>query len=112
MVRDRNPMFVVLHDGSIRNGYTLKIDNRTLRPQAVQVSFTGVPGAVLKTPGAPSSRGRLATVVDPDGESALRVLVSAPPGAAGQAMTQAAFRIEAKGSSETQRTVFVTGAGQ
>jgi polyferredoxin len=112
VVRDRNPMFVVLHDGSIRNGYTLKIDNRTLRPQAVQVSFTGVPGAVLKTPGAPSSRGQLTTVVDPDGESALRVLVSAPPGAAGQSMTRAAFRIEANGSSETQRTVFVTGAGQ
>jgi cytochrome c oxidase accessory protein FixG len=112
VVRDRNPMFVVLHDGSIRNGYTLKIGNRTLEPQAVRISFTGVPGAVLKTPGEPSSRGQLATVVDPDSESALRVLVSAPAGAAGQTMTPASFRIQASGSSETQRTVFVTGAGQ
>ena len=112
VVRDRNPMFVQLQDGSIRNGYTLKIDNRTLEPQALRVSFTGVPGAVLKTPGAPSSRGQLTTTVDPDGEASLRVLIAAPPGATRQAMTPATFKIETAGASESERTVFISGVGQ
>jgi cytochrome c oxidase accessory protein FixG len=112
VVHDRNPLFVRLHDGSIRNGYTLKISNRTLEPQTFTVSFSGVPGAVLKTPGEPSSRNALNTTVDADGEGALRVLVAAPAGSTSQAMAPAAFRIQAQGKSDIESTVFISGAGQ
>jgi cytochrome c oxidase accessory protein FixG len=109
VVRDRNPMFVRLHDGSIRNGYTLKIDNRTLEPRTFTVTFSGVPGAILRTPGEPASRTALTTTVDADGEGSLRVLVAVPPSAVQAGMTQAAFRIETGGRGESERTVFVTG---
>ncbi len=112
VVKDRNPMFVRLHDGAIRNGYTLKIDNRTLSPQAIRVTFTGVPGATLKTPGEPVSRADLVTTVDADGEGALRVFVAAPPGAVAGPMTPAAFHIETQGVTESGPTVFVAGAGR
>jgi cytochrome c oxidase accessory protein FixG len=109
VVRDRNPMFVRLHDGSVRNGYTLKIDNRTLEPLTFRVSFAGVPGAVLKTPGQPPSRSGLSTTIDADGEGALRLFVIAPAGAALGPMTPAAFRIAARGEEETEKTVFISG---
>jgi cytochrome c oxidase accessory protein FixG len=112
VVRDRNPMFVRLHDGSIRNGYTLKIANRTLKPQTYRVSFAGVPGAVMKTPGAPPSTSGLFTTVDADSEGSLRVLVSAPRGAATNDLTPAAFRISSPGADETERTTFVSGTGR
>ena len=110
VVRDRNPMFVRLHDGAIRNGYTLKIANRMLEPQAVRIGFTGVPSVVLKTPGEAAARGELTAVLDPDAEASLRVLVSAPPRAQLTAMTPAAFIVNVKGASKIQATVFAAAA--
>ncbi len=112
VVRDRNPMFVRLHDGAIRNGYTLKIANRTLTPQQVRISFNGVRGAVLKTPGEGAIKGELIAMLDADTESSLRVLVTAPAHAALQTMTQAGFTVTARDAAQTQATVFATGAPQ
>jgi polyferredoxin len=110
VVRDRNPMFVRLHDGTIRNGYTLKISNRTFQPRTYGVTFAGVPGAVLKTPGAPAAKGELSVVVDPDGVRAVRVFVSGRPAEAAPAMQPAAFAIQSGGRRVEARTVFATGA--
>jgi cytochrome c oxidase accessory protein FixG len=110
VVRDRNPMFVRLHDGSIRNGYTLKISNRTFEPRTFAITFTGVDGAVLKTPGEPASRRELSATVDPDSVRSVRVLVSAP--AAAKPMTPAGFKIVTEGATQSEPTVFVTGGAQ
>src|SRR5512140_3028415 len=59
VLRDRTPMFVRMQDGSVRDGYTLKIANRTFYPKTVAVHFEGVPGAQLKTPGSPPTAGDL-----------------------------------------------------
>ena len=112
VVRDRNPMFVRLHDGAIRNGYTLKIANRTLTPQQVRIAFNGVPGAVLKTPGEDAVKGELSARLDPDTESSVRVLVTAPAHAQLPAMTQAGFIVTARDASQSQGTVFATGGPQ
>jgi cytochrome c oxidase accessory protein FixG len=112
VVRDRNPLFVRLHDGSIRNGYTLKISNRTFEPQTYRITFAGVPGALLKTPGEPASKAEVEALVDPDSVRSVRVLVSASQAAAPRAMNPAGFRIETTGVVESSRTVFATGASQ
>jgi cytochrome c oxidase accessory protein FixG len=112
VVRDRNPMFVRLHDGSIRNGYTLKVANRTLSPQEVRVSFAGIPGAILKTPGEDAAKGEIHALLEPDAESAIRVLVTAPRRATLAGMIPASFTVAARDASKTQPTVFATGAPQ
>jgi cytochrome c oxidase accessory protein FixG len=112
VVRDRNPMFVRLHDGGVRNGYTLKIANRTLEPQSFRISVQGLPGALLKAPGAPASHGALQTMVDADGEATLRVLVSVPPNATAADQTPVVFRAEGKGAAETERSLFISGNGR
>jgi polyferredoxin len=37
--RDRNPTFVMLSDGAIRNGYTLKVANMNNEPHSFRLSF-------------------------------------------------------------------------
>jgi cytochrome c oxidase accessory protein FixG len=107
--RDRNPIFVRLHDGSVRNGYTLKIANRTFHPQTVQVRLTGVPDARLSTPGEPSGATVSATV-PANGVRAMRVFVTAGPAAFPESSLQAAFEIQGAAGSALTRTTFATGA--
>jgi len=46
---DRNPPFMLMSDGSIRNSYTLKLRNMESRPRRIQVAVEGLPGALLWT---------------------------------------------------------------
>jgi cytochrome c oxidase accessory protein FixG len=109
VVRDRNPMFVRLHDGSVRNGYTLEISNRSLEPKSYDVAVSGLPGALLKTPGQAAIRGDLRVPVEADSVRALRVLVAAPAPTAATPTAPIAFRVATRGASQTVRTVFVSG---
>ncbi len=47
VLRDRNPLFVQLSDGSLRNGYTIKVINKEHVPQVFRVSLEGITGATL-----------------------------------------------------------------
>lgn len=42
ILRDRNPLFVTLSDGSIRNGYMVKVINKDPSPRTVRVSIEGL----------------------------------------------------------------------
>lgn len=97
-----------LHDGSVRNGYTLKIANRTFASHTVDVTLTGVPGARLSTPG--EAAGTIVRTTIPANEvRALRVFVTAnPTGAA--ASLPATFSIRAADTAATAETTFLTGA--
>jgi len=112
VLRDRNPMFVRLHDGSVRDGYTLKIANRSFYSRSFTVSFEGLAGARLKTPGAPATPGDLVLTVEPNTVRSARVFVIAPPVPAGAASIPAAFTV--RDAKETARvaTVFDTGASR
>jgi len=109
VLRDRNPTFIRLHDGSIRNAYTLKITNRSFEPQTFEVGFTGLKGVVLKTPGASASADRLTVLVQPDEVRAMRVFVSAPKGALPATSMPVVFSIRSKSGSAEKRTVFLSG---
>ncbi len=45
---DRSPLFVRLSDGSIRDGFTFKIENRSAEARDFTVMLTGLPGAELR----------------------------------------------------------------
>ncbi len=51
-LRDRSPIFVQLSDGSIRNGYTVKILNKATIARSFRISVAGIEGASLKAAGA------------------------------------------------------------
>lgn len=75
---DRNPIFVTLSDGSIRNGYTIKILNKDLTGHNYQVSLVGLDGARLIR--AVEDEPDPATVsVGPDTLRAVKYFVALPP---------------------------------
>ena len=42
---DRNPLFVLLSDGGLRNGYTVKITNKQQSFRQFRIAVSGLPGA-------------------------------------------------------------------
>ncbi|MGF1592644.1 MAG: cytochrome c oxidase accessory protein CcoG [Kiloniellaceae bacterium] len=76
VLRDRNPLFVTLSDGSIRNGYTVKIINKQHAPRVFELRLAGIEGAALDVVGADASADGLR--VGPDSLESYRVFVSAP----------------------------------
>jgi len=47
---ERNPPFMLLKDGSVRNAYTLRLRNMEARPRDMEVALVGLPaGAVMWT---------------------------------------------------------------
>ncbi|TIU88994.1 MAG: cytochrome c oxidase accessory protein CcoG, partial [Mesorhizobium sp.] len=47
VLHDRNPQFVTLSDGSIRNGYTVKLLNMIPEPRTIVVTMQGLRGAEM-----------------------------------------------------------------
>lgn len=74
--QDRNPMFVKLSDGSLRNGFTVKLLNKEHHGRGFQLGIAGLEGAKLTVVGFddPTSTIKVAS----DNLRALKVLVTVP----------------------------------
>ncbi|SIO19728.1 cytochrome c oxidase accessory protein FixG [Parasphingorhabdus marina DSM 22363] len=77
---DRNPVYVQLSNGDIRNAYTAKIRNMENRPRQMNVSITGLPGATLWEGGTsrPDQQTALEVTVPADSVANLRLFIAAP----------------------------------
>jgi len=77
---DRNPVFVTLSDGSIRNNYTVKVRNMEARPRDVTLHINGLPdGVVWSADGSRETAGQSVSVsVAPDSVQKVRLFVAAP----------------------------------
>ncbi|HUO92431.1 MAG TPA: cytochrome c oxidase accessory protein CcoG, partial [Rhizomicrobium sp.] len=77
--RDRNPNFVTLSDGSVRNGYTLKLMNRADMPRDFYLSLTGIHASKVDLIGVPSASLPVRLSVEADKVRTLRLLVTVAP---------------------------------
>ena len=48
VLHDRNPLYVKLSDGGVRNGYEIKILNKQYVPRAFKLGVDGLPGATVQ----------------------------------------------------------------
>jgi len=110
VLRDRNPTFVTLHDGSIRNGYTVKIANRTFKSGTAQIRFDGVKGVRLKTPGEPVDREVLTAEVPANEIRAVRIFVTAPADDERPSNLPATFKVTLGDAQQDVKTNFLSGA--
>lgn len=108
VIRDRNPIFVRMHDGAVRDGYTLKISNRTFFDQRFTIAFDGVAGARLGRPGGAADPG--VVLAPADQVVSVRVFVTAPVDAALAASTPARFVVTSGAARAEAKTVFLSGA--
>ncbi len=75
IIHDRNPVFVRMADGAIRNGYTMRILNKQLDTRRFALSVDGIAGAVVEIVGLPMGAAQVVEV-GPDQSREFRVLVS------------------------------------
>jgi cytochrome c oxidase accessory protein FixG len=73
ILRDRNPLYVRLSDGGVRNGYTIKLLNKLYDPRSFQLSLAGLPGASFSVVGHAQDA---AINVAPDELQSLRLYVT------------------------------------
>ena len=109
LLRDRNPLFVSLSDGTIRNGYTFKIVNRARADRAFVLTLEGIPDATFSIRGGPSDVQRTLVGARPDRVEAYRVFVRAPRGGLDGDSTPLRFVVEENapdGENSVQDTVF------
>jgi cytochrome c oxidase accessory protein FixG len=77
VLHDRNPPFVRLTDGSIRNGYTVKLLNKQHEPRSFKLDVRRLEGARLTVVGQEQG-GEAAVSVPTDTLREIRVLVTMP----------------------------------
>jgi cytochrome c oxidase accessory protein FixG len=77
VIHDRNPMYVRLSDGSIRNAYTIRIVNKQLKHRLFTLSVDGIPASLIDYVGLPPRPdGRQIVDVGPDTTREVRVTVT------------------------------------
>jgi cytochrome c oxidase accessory protein FixG len=107
-LRDRNPASVRLHDGAVRNGYTLKVANHGFETATLEIRYAGVQGAILRSPGRPVANP-LRLEVDPNRVTSIRVFVTAPAASVADGSQPATFEIRSGDEVQTVRTAFDFG---
>ncbi|TIP37031.1 MAG: cytochrome c oxidase accessory protein CcoG, partial [Mesorhizobium sp.] len=102
VLHDRNPQFVTLSDGSIRNGYSVKLLNMIPEPRTIVVTMQGLEGADMVVVGDDIPAGRsFAIPVEPDRLKTLKVFVRQPADQIHAPAQTFKFRVEDKASFES-----------
>ncbi len=108
--RDRAPLFVLLGDGALRNGYTVKIANKTPLPATFTLRLDGLAGAELSVAEDQAKPAPLLTLPVPaDRIGTFRILVTARPSGLRDGTQNVAFiaRAAASGEQATYKSVFI-----
>jgi polyferredoxin len=107
--RDRNPNYVILSDGTVRNGYTLSVTNKASEARQVEFSLESDPAMRLRILGVPE--GETTLTLMPDAPTDFRIFLSLPPEAVDAASEPIAFVVTDPETGESARTdsVFQTG---
>jgi cytochrome c oxidase accessory protein FixG len=110
VIRDRNPAFVRMADGGVRNGYTLKIINMEPRARNVTITVEGAPGAEIKAVGATMTSPDAAKITArPDTVTEAHIYVALPADALTADSNTLTF-VVADGTGEARNnSTFLTG---
>ncbi|ADZ71630.1 cytochrome c oxidase accessory protein CcoG [Polymorphum gilvum] len=95
VLHDRNPIFVTQSDGSVRNGYTVRLMNKRNHARSFVLNVEGMPGGSrIEAVGIDQYvDGRPFIEVGPDQTRELRVLVHSPAGTKMPPSTPVTFRL-------------------
>ncbi|HVP83457.1 MAG TPA: cytochrome c oxidase accessory protein CcoG [Rhizomicrobium sp.] len=114
VLRDRNPNYVTLADGAVRNAYTLKLMNRFDKPRDLLLSISGIHARSVNVIGLGNVKLPVKLNVEADKVRAVRVLVTVAKGDAKPGEQRLTFTLGDAANRETRdvSAVFVAGGGQ
>lgn len=105
----RNPLYVRLSDGSIRNTYTIKVRNMENRPREVAIGLSGLTGAAMWNDGGSRETAgpTVRLKVPADQVARTRVFVAAPAqGPTRQDVTFTVRALDQEGGQDTDENFF------
>ena len=109
VLHDRNPLFVTLSDGSIRNSYTVKVLNKARADRRFALGVEGLDGVTLSVLGVDETSGEAPVLTaEPDTVATYRVTVSVPPEQLDESAEDLAFTLTdlANGTRASHDSVF------
>ena len=102
VLHDRNPVYVKLADGSIRNGYTVRILNMKAEPRDFRLDLIDLPGATMTMAGSDATAASSITVsVKPDDLKTMKIYVRADPKTVSGSTASFSFKVNEIGGTET-----------
>jgi cytochrome c oxidase accessory protein FixG len=111
---DRNPTWVRLSDGHVRNTYVVNIRNMENRPRTVEVALSGLPGAVLWTEAGHRADADTSVRVEIPADSAARTRIFVAAPSAGPERADVIFRLrglDKSGGTDTDDSAFIRPGG-
>jgi len=108
VAKDRNPAFMLMSDGGVRNAYTVKLRNMENRPREMEIGLVGLPGALMWRDDMPRSAATrmLRQEVAADEAAPLRIYVIAPAGTRPQDFSFTLRARDSEGGNDTHETSF------
>ncbi|ABD08998.1 4Fe-4S ferredoxin, iron-sulfur binding [Rhodopseudomonas palustris HaA2] len=102
VLHERNPLFVALSDGGVRNDYTVRLLNKRPTARAVTISVLGVPGATMQTPGVGHGAGeQIGVEIGQDQSRELRISVQVPADLVPAKSVRITFEVKDPATGET-----------
>jgi len=113
ILRDRNPDFVTLSDGAVRNAYTLKLMNRSDRTRGFSLSLSGIQIRAFNVIGVGEVALPLRLSVPADKVRTVRVLITVAPSIVHPGSRKIVFTLGSADGKERREagSVFVGGSG-
>jgi cytochrome c oxidase accessory protein FixG len=111
---DRNPPYMLLKDGSVRNAYTLRLRNMESRPRQMEVALAGLDRAVFwsDTMGREAAARQQVFNVRADAVLTVRAYVMAPAGTGPADLSFTLTSLDEQRESDTVETRFTTPGGE
>ena len=110
---DRNPPYMLMKDGSVRNAYTLRLRNMEARPRDMEVALVGMPeSAVMWTDrmAREDAAQSLTVTVPADETRVVRAYVVVPAGTDVDGFTFQVTSLDEQREQDSEETTF-TGPG-
>jgi cytochrome c oxidase accessory protein FixG len=105
VIHDRNPLFVRLSDGAVRNAFTVRLLNKNLETQRFILKISGLSDAEVEVIGSDARRGGDPVIdVGPDQTREMRVLVTTHQELGAEASVPLTFTIVPDGGGSAAST--------
>ena len=102
VVHDRNPIYTVLSNGEVRNGYTVRLLNMQLKPRVFRISMEGLEAGRMRILELNKPAARSFEVEVPANKAkTLKVYVTADPAKLKASRVEFRFRIDALATDST-----------